>query len=64
MLICPQRVVEKFENLTPDEVADLFQTAQKVSKVVVKYFNGTSCTIAVQVVRLYSTLFVYSVTLF
>ena len=49
VLVCPQRIVEKFEQLNPDEVADLFQTAQKVSKAVVKYFNGTSCTLAVQV---------------
>jgi len=48
VLVCPQRIVEKFEQLNPDEVADLFQTAQKVSKAVVKYFNGTSCTLAVQ----------------
>lgn len=43
------RPVERFRDLHPDEVADLFQTTQRVGVVVEKYFHGTSLTFAMQV---------------
>lgn len=48
VLVCPLRVVERFKDLKSDEVSDLFQTAQMVSKAVEKFYDCTSCTIAVQ----------------
>lgn len=48
VLVCPLRPVERFRDLKPEEVADLFQTTQKVADVVEKYFQATSLTIAIQ----------------
>lgn len=41
--------MERFQDLNPDEVADLFRTTQRVGNVVEQHFGGTSLTIAVQV---------------
>ena len=35
--------------MSPEEVADLFQTAQRVGTVVEKHFQGTSLTFSMQV---------------
>lgn len=48
VLVCPLRPVERFRDLQPDEVADLFSTTQKVANVVEKLFNATSITITIQ----------------
>ncbi|XP_068763046.1 bis(5'-adenosyl)-triphosphatase isoform X5 [Struthio camelus] len=48
VLVCPVRPVERFRDLRPEEVADLFHTAQRVGNVVEKHFCGTSLTISVQ----------------
>ncbi|XP_037630136.1 bis(5'-adenosyl)-triphosphatase [Sebastes umbrosus] len=48
VLVCPLRPVERFRDLRPDEVADLFSTTQRVAALVEKHFNATSLTIAVQ----------------
>ncbi|XP_039655051.1 bis(5'-adenosyl)-triphosphatase [Perca fluviatilis] len=48
VLVCPLRPVERFRDLRPDEVADLFSTAQRVGNLVEKHFNATSLTIAIQ----------------
>ncbi|XP_028855085.1 bis(5'-adenosyl)-triphosphatase [Denticeps clupeoides] len=48
VLVCPLRPVERFRDLRPDEVADLFTTTQRVAGVVEQHFDGTSLTIAVQ----------------
>ena len=40
VLVSPIRVVPLFEDLTLDEVSDLFQVAQKVEKVVKNAFHG------------------------
>ncbi|XP_075369945.1 bis(5'-adenosyl)-triphosphatase isoform X3 [Mycteria americana] len=48
VLVCPLRPVERFRDLCPEEVADLFRTAQRVGNVVEKHFCGTSLTISVQ----------------
>lgn len=49
VLVCPLRPVERFRDLRPDEVADLFQATQRVGTVVEKHFQGTSLTFAMQV---------------
>ncbi|KAK2914599.1 hypothetical protein Q8A73_005193 [Channa argus] len=43
-----RRSVERFRDLQPDELADLFSTTQKVANLVEKHFNATSLTIAIQ----------------
>ncbi|PKU42374.1 bis(5 -adenosyl)-triphosphatase [Limosa lapponica baueri] len=48
VLVCPLRPVERFCDLCPEEVADLFRTAQRVGSVVEKHFCGTSLTISIQ----------------
>ncbi|XP_076123618.1 bis(5'-adenosyl)-triphosphatase-like [Alosa pseudoharengus] len=48
VLVCPVRPVERFRDLRPDEVADLFSMTQRVASVVEKHFCGTSLTIAMQ----------------
>ncbi|XP_067854931.1 bis(5'-adenosyl)-triphosphatase isoform X3 [Heptranchias perlo] len=48
VLVCPIRPAERFRDLQPEEVTDLFQTSQKVAKVVEQHFKVTSLTIAIQ----------------
>ncbi|XP_069559343.1 bis(5'-adenosyl)-triphosphatase-like isoform X2 [Brachyistius frenatus] len=48
VLVCPLRPVERFRDLQPDELADLFSTTQRVADLVEKHFNATSLTIAIQ----------------
>ncbi|KAL2091419.1 hypothetical protein ACEWY4_013682 [Coilia grayii] len=48
VLVCPLRPVERFRDLRPDEVADLFNTTQRVGSLVERHFCGTSLTIAIQ----------------
>nr|XP_023649772.1 bis(5'-adenosyl)-triphosphatase isoform X1 [Paramormyrops kingsleyae]XP_023649773.1 bis(5'-adenosyl)-triphosphatase isoform X1 [Paramormyrops kingsleyae] len=48
VLVCPVRVVERFRDLRPEEVADLFKTVQRVANVVEQHFQATSLTIAIQ----------------
>ncbi|MEE6513856.1 hypothetical protein FKM82_021681 [Ascaphus truei] len=48
VLVCPLRPAERFRELRPEEVSDLFNTVQKVASVVEKHFGGTSLTISVQ----------------
>uniref|UniRef100_A0A7N5JIJ3 Bis(5'-adenosyl)-triphosphatase n=3 Tax=Ailuropoda melanoleuca TaxID=9646 RepID=A0A7N5JIJ3_AILME len=50
---CPQchtqyLPVERFRDLRPEEVADLFQATQRVGMVVEKHFQGTSLTFSMQ----------------
>ncbi|NWU63575.1 FHIT triphosphatase, partial [Pterocles burchelli] len=47
-LVCPLRPVERFRDLCPEEVADLFRTVQRVGNVVEKHFCGTSLTVSIQ----------------
>ena len=49
VLVCPLRPVERFVDLQPDEVSDLFSTAQRVAQLLEKHLNATSLTIAIQV---------------
>ncbi|RLV99639.1 hypothetical protein DV515_00009618 [Chloebia gouldiae] len=48
VLVCPLRPVERFRDLRPEEVADLFCMAQRVGNVVEKHFCGTSLTFSIQ----------------
>ncbi|CAI5689133.1 bis(5'-adenosyl)-triphosphatase [Oreochromis niloticus] len=48
VLVCPLRPVERFRDLRPDELADLFSTTQRVANLVEKHFSATSITIAIQ----------------
>jgi len=41
--------VERFRDLLPGEVADLFSTTQRVASLVERHYNATSLTIAIQV---------------
>uniref|UniRef100_A0A452EWX0 Bis(5'-adenosyl)-triphosphatase n=1 Tax=Capra hircus TaxID=9925 RepID=A0A452EWX0_CAPHI len=48
VLVCPLRPVERFRDMSPEEVTDLFQAAQRVGTVVEKHFQGTSLTFSMQ----------------
>jgi bis(5'-adenosyl)-triphosphatase len=48
VLVSPLRVVPRFADLTPDEVTDLFLTAQKVSKTISRLYEATALNIAIQ----------------
>ncbi|XP_053324627.1 bis(5'-adenosyl)-triphosphatase [Spea bombifrons] len=48
VLVCPMRSANRFKELRPDEVGDLFNTVQKVATVVESHFGGTSITISLQ----------------
>ncbi|XP_022538498.1 bis(5'-adenosyl)-triphosphatase [Astyanax mexicanus] len=48
VLVCPLRPVERFRDLRPDEVADLFTTTQRVANVVEQHYRASSLTIAIQ----------------
>ncbi|KAG7281594.1 hypothetical protein CRUP_010069 [Coryphaenoides rupestris] len=48
VLVCPLRPVERFRDLLPGEVADLFSTTQRVASLVERHYNATSLTIAIQ----------------
>ncbi|XP_078676954.1 bis(5'-adenosyl)-triphosphatase-like isoform X2 [Branchiostoma floridae x Branchiostoma belcheri] len=48
VLVSPLRVVERFGDLSSEEVADLFQATQTISGVVEKHFQSSSLTIAIQ----------------
>jgi len=49
VLVCPERVVPRFADLTKEEVADLYTSVQTVGKVIEKVYNGTSLSIVLQV---------------
>ncbi|XP_021099762.1 bis(5'-adenosyl)-triphosphatase isoform X2 [Heterocephalus glaber] len=48
VLVCPLRPVERFHDLHPEEVADLFRVTQRVGTVVERHFQGTSLTFSMQ----------------
>ena len=48
MLVAPSRCVERFNQLSQAEVADLFWLTQKVSTAAQRLFSATSVTIAIQ----------------
>jgi bis(5'-adenosyl)-triphosphatase len=48
VLVSPRRVVPRFNDLTPAEVADLFATVQRVSRMVERVYSASSLNIAIQ----------------
>ena len=48
VLVCPIRCAQFFSDLTPAEVSDVFNTAQKVAKVLKAHYGTTSMQLAVQ----------------
>lgn len=48
VLVCPMRVVQRYADLTPEEVSALFLAAQQIGKVVEKAYNAESLTLSVQ----------------
>lgn len=48
VLVAPLRIVERFCDLTSDEVTDLFLSTQKISSVVEREFKASSLTVAIQ----------------
>lgn len=48
VLISPRRVVPRFHELSPAEVADLFLTAQRVSGMIRRVYDAPAVNIAVQ----------------
>lgn len=48
MLISPVRVVPRFADLSPDEVADLWCLAQRVGTKLEMHYNASSLTLAMQ----------------
>ncbi|XP_046841187.1 bis(5'-adenosyl)-triphosphatase-like, partial [Xenia sp. Carnegie-2017] len=48
VLLAPSRIVERFRDLTPDEVSDLFLSTQQISSVIEREFGATSLTVALQ----------------
>ncbi|KAF9319998.1 hypothetical protein BG003_007524 [Podila horticola] len=46
--ILPRRNVPRFLDLSPEEVKDMFQSAQTIGRIVEKEYGGTSLTIACQ----------------
>jgi len=48
VLVIPKRVVHRFKDLTPAEVADLMVSAQTISTQIEKQFKADSLTLAIQ----------------
>ncbi|XP_068749442.1 bis(5'-adenosyl)-triphosphatase-like [Montipora capricornis] len=48
VLVSPVRIVERFCELTEEEVADLFTSTQKIARVIEKAYDATSLSIAIQ----------------
>ena len=48
VLVAPLRIVNRFCDLSEDEIADIFLSTQKISTVVEREFKASSLTIAIQ----------------
>ncbi|KAF2746195.1 HIT-like protein [Sporormia fimetaria CBS 119925] len=48
VLVSPRRVVPRFNDLSADEVQDLFLTVQRVSRTLERVFQASSLNIAIQ----------------
>lgn len=49
VLVVPNRAVPRLKDLSGEEIADVFQTAERVGKVIEREFGGESLTVACQV---------------
>ncbi len=54
MIVTPKRVVDRVRLLTSDELSDLFNSVQIVSKVIEKHYKADALNIAIQVNYIYS----------
>ncbi|PRT56222.1 Bifunctional bis(5'-adenosyl)-triphosphatase/adenylylsulfatase FHIT [Wickerhamiella sorbophila] len=48
VLVCPIRPVERFSQLNPEEVADLFQAVHSVSRAIETYYGAQALNISIQ----------------
>ncbi|CAL6296464.1 unnamed protein product [Bathycoccus prasinos] len=48
VLVVPKRIVEKFEEMTTEEITDVMKTSQLVSKAVKKIHSANATTLTVQ----------------
>jgi bis(5'-adenosyl)-triphosphatase len=48
VLICPQRVVPRLADLSPEEISDLFLSVQKVTRVLAGVYKASGSTISLQ----------------
>lgn len=48
VLLSPKRVVARFAELSPEEVADLWTLAQRVGAAIEPHFGASSLTLAIQ----------------
>ncbi|KAF9518907.1 hypothetical protein BS47DRAFT_166474 [Hydnum rufescens UP504] len=48
VLVIPNRIVPRLRDLSPEEIADAFQTASRIGSVIEQAFEAESLTIAVQ----------------
>lgn len=48
VLVCPIRCVERFGQLTPTELSDLFSTVQRATHAVERHYGATSLTVSIQ----------------
>jgi bis(5'-adenosyl)-triphosphatase len=48
VLIIPKRVCPRLNDLTPEEVSDLFATVHKVAPVIERHYQGDGLNIAIQ----------------
>jgi len=49
VLIVPRRVVRRFQELSPEEVTDLWMLAQRVGSKIEPHFQASALTMAIQV---------------
>ncbi|XP_019855463.1 PREDICTED: bis(5'-adenosyl)-triphosphatase-like isoform X2 [Amphimedon queenslandica] len=52
VLVSSVRVVSRFQDLTKEEVSDLFQCVHLIAPKIEQHFNATSLTIAIQLERI------------
>ncbi|XP_063724259.1 bis(5'-adenosyl)-triphosphatase-like [Symsagittifera roscoffensis] len=48
VLVASDREAKRFNDLSPEEVSDLFKLVHRISPIIQKVFNATALTIAIQ----------------
>lgn len=48
MLVSPLRRVERFSELKPEEINDLFQSTRRIAKKIEEFYQAKSLSIAIQ----------------
>ena len=57
MLVCPLRNVERFRDMTSDEVSDMFLSVHIIAKALERHYGVTALSVGLQVCT-YAVLFV------